>query len=61
MCPPLNDPENGNVNVSGGQTAECTCNNGFNLIGDPILMCGPDGQWSGNPPVCEGKHVTVTG
>ena len=61
MCPSLNDPANGNVNVSGdsfGQTAEYTCNNGFNLIGDSILTCGPDGQWSGNPPVCEGKHLT---
>ena len=64
VCPSLNDPANGNVNVSGdffGQTAEYTCNNGFNLIGDSIVTCGLDGQWSGNPPVCEGKHLTVIG
>jgi hypothetical protein len=37
------------------------CNTGFNLVGESILTCGPEGQWSGNPPVCEGKHVTLTG
>ena len=64
MCPTLNDPANGNVNLSGDtlrQTAEYTCNTGFSLVGDSILTCGPDGQWSGNPPVCEGKHLTVIG
>ncbi|CAI8053959.1 P-selectin [Geodia barretti] len=55
-CPTLSDPDNGNVNLSGntfGQTAEYTCNTGFNLIGDSILICGADGQWTGNPPACE--------
>ena len=60
-CPTLNDPDNGNLILSGntiGQTAEYTCNNGFNLGGESLLICGPDGQWTGNPPVCgEGRHL----
>jgi CUB/sushi domain-containing protein len=54
-CPPLIDPDNGNVKLSGdtfGQTAEYTCNNGFDLVGESMLMCGADGLWIGNPPVC---------
>jgi hypothetical protein len=58
VCPTLNDPDNGNLELSGntfGQTAEYTCNTGFNLIGESILMCGADGQWigDGDSPVCE--------
>ena len=63
MCPTLNDPDNGNVELSGntfGQIAEYTCNTGFNLIGESILMCGADGQWIGDSPVCEGKHLCNT-
>ncbi|CAI8052865.1 CUB and sushi domain-containing protein 3 [Geodia barretti] len=64
VCPTLNDPANGNVNPSGytfGQTAEYTCNTGFNLVGDSILTCGPEGQWSGNPPVCEAVQCPPIG
>ncbi|CAI7994708.1 P-selectin [Geodia barretti] len=56
MCPTLNDPDNGNLNLSGnslGDTAVYTCNTGYNLMGESILTCGADSQWSGNPPVCE--------
>ncbi|CAI7994714.1 Sushi, von Willebrand factor type A, EGF and pentraxin domain-containing protein 1, partial [Geodia barretti] len=56
MCPTLNDPDNGNLNLSGnslGDTAEYTCNTGYNLMGESILTCGADSQWSGTPPVCE--------
>ncbi|CAI8024982.1 Sushi repeat-containing protein SRPX2, partial [Geodia barretti] len=55
-CPTLNDPDNGNLNLSGnslGDTAEYTCNTGYNLMGESISTCGADSQWSGNPPVCE--------
>ena len=59
MCPPLNDPDNGNVELSGdtfGQTAEYTCNTGYILAGgDALLTCGSESQWIGNPPVCIGK------
>ena len=63
VCPTLNDPNNGNVELSGntfGQIAEYTCNTGFNLIGDSMLICGADGQWIGDSPVCEGRHLSIT-
>jgi hypothetical protein len=44
MCPTLSDPANGNVELSGislGDTAEYTCNNGFNLVGESSgRLCG---------------------
>ena len=59
MCPTLDDPDNGNVNVGGnslGDTAVYTCNTGYILAGgDKSLICGSESQWIGNPPVCIGK------
>ena len=63
MCPTLSDPANGNVELGGislGDTAEYTCNNGFNLVGESVLICGADGQWIGDSPVCEGRHLSIT-
>ena len=63
VCPTLSDPDNGNVELSGntfGQIAECTCNTGYNLIGDALLICGSEGQWIGNSPVCNGRHLSIT-
>ncbi|XP_019616534.1 PREDICTED: uncharacterized protein LOC109464052 [Branchiostoma belcheri] len=28
------------------------CNQGFDLVGLPVISCGEDGRWSGPPPVC---------
>ena len=55
MCPNLVDPANGAVNVSGrnpGDTATYVCISGFELVGADTLICGTDGMWSPDPPVC---------
>ena len=61
MCPTLDDPANGNLVLSGntsGETADYTCDTGFILVGDSTLTCGGDGQWSGNPPVCNREYLS---
>ena len=61
VCPTLVPPANGNLVLSGntvGETANYTCNTGFILEGDPTLTCGGDGQWIGNPPVCNRKYLS---
>ena len=59
-CPALTSPDNGNVNQLGnipGGLAVYTCNDNFELSGDRSRECGPDGQWTGEAPLCEGKQV----
>ena len=54
ICPVLEDPGNGTVDVSGnrsGDTAVYSCNVGFTLDGEN-RTCGDDGQWSGSEPTC---------
>ena len=58
MCPTPTDPANGMVVAEGnceGDTATYTCNEGYKLDGVETRTCGPDGQWSSDPPVCLGK------
>ena len=55
MCPNLENPTNGAVMVSGmnpGDTATYTCISGYELVGAATLVCGLDGMWSPDPPVC---------
>ena len=55
MCPQLNDPDNGMVNVTNfgiGAMATYTCSSGYQLEGSDLLTCGDDGQWSPDPPTC---------
>ena len=55
VCPYLVDPANGRVCLTGNSTAVTatySCNTDFELVGDDILMCGDDGQWSENPSLC---------
>ena len=59
VCPLLENPSNGNVSMTGGvyqDTVTYTCNNGFQLSGDPTRTCGSDGQWSGSAPTCDRKY-----
>ncbi len=57
------DPTNGNVELTGvteGSTATYTCENGFDLTGgDDFRICQPDGQWSGQEPICEGDFIIM--
>ena len=62
-CPALTPPDNGNVNQLGntpGGLALYTCNDNFEPSDETFRECGPDGQWTGEAPLCvEGKQVLV--
>ena len=60
ICPALTPPDNGNVNQLGntpGDLALYACNDNFELSDGIPRECGPDGQWTGEAPLCEGKQV----
>ncbi|XP_036200179.1 membrane cofactor protein-like isoform X10 [Myotis myotis] len=59
-CPQLAEPLNGRVegNFQFGSQASYSCNEGYNLVGTPVLHCelagdGNNVAWSGDPPQCE--------
>ena len=55
-CGPLSNPDNGLVifgTTTLGSLANYSCNTGFALMGLSSRMCGVDGSWSGEIPVCE--------
>ena len=57
MCPPLMDPPDGTVVVSGvtiGSNAAYLCDSGFTLSGSGLRLCESGGVWSGSEPLCEG-------
>ena len=61
-CGPLDDPENGQVTVSGSDVfsiATYTCNQGFGLVGVSSRICETSGVWSDSPPVCERKIKNI--
>ena len=56
MCPDLDDPDNGAVTVNGrgaGDTADYSCNTGYELVGDMTRTCMSNSQWSGEEPSCQ--------
>ena len=57
-CPSLDDIPNGSVSLSGNTTGDIavyTCDDGFELVGDPTRVCMNDTTWSGEPPTCRRK------
>ena len=51
-CPPLSDPDNGQVyQFPDGTAAIFSCKNGFTTIGESKLHCA-NGKWSSSPPTC---------
>ena len=59
QCDALSDPANGTVSITGtgvGDTATYSCDEGYELSGSGTLTCQLNGEWSGSPPTCEGKH-----
>ena len=58
MCDDLTDPENGGVYVAGtgiGDLATYHCDNGYDMLGSPTVVCQRNGYWS-RPPVCLGWY-----
>ncbi len=56
ICPKLDDPEDGQVTVTGltpSSTAEYSCNKGFKLFGTAWRKCQANGVWSGEAPICK--------
>lgn len=58
-CPPLEAPANGFIDQNGEAAIgarvnfSCDIERGFALVGEPSLLCGEGGVWSGAPPICE--------
>ena len=56
VCPYLIDVTNGGFCITGNLTTvrvNYYCNFNFDLVGINILICGDNGQWNENPPVCK--------
>ncbi|XP_043916972.1 sushi, von Willebrand factor type A, EGF and pentraxin domain-containing protein 1 isoform X2 [Protopterus annectens] len=54
-CPQPEEIKNGIAHVQGLtylSTALYTCKSGFNLIGNTTILCGEDGFWIGDKPIC---------
>ena len=74
-CPVLTIPDNGNITTTGqtlGSYATFSCNEGYNMVGENIRICQPEGYWSASSPTCEsvlcptlaipdGGNLTTTG
>ena len=60
-CPSPLPPLNGKVMDNGhylvGNTVQYSCNEGFVLIGEPIIRCTESGLWSHAPPFC--KYIVI--
>ena len=55
LCPNLENPANGAVMMNGvspEDTANYSCDTGFDLVGAATLTCRDGGMWSPDPPVC---------
>ena len=59
-CDPLEDPENGEVTVTGlerGATANYMCNPGYELIGPILRICDETFNWIPDvEPICRREH-----
>ena len=56
-CGTLINPVNGQVSHTAGttfgQTANYSCNTGYNLVGNSTRTCQAAGVWSGSAPTCQ--------
>ena len=56
-CGDLSDIPFGSVSLTGttfGSVATYTCQLGYSVVGSLTRLCGANGEWSGQEPVCEG-------
>ena len=55
-CGTLTNPSNGRVIHTAGttfrQTANYSCNTGYNLVGNSTRSCQATRRWSGSAPTC---------
>ena len=62
VCETLDDPENGQVNVSNGAVtgamATYACDEGFILDGPETRVCDDEGRWSGSEPECRRTYTS---
>ena len=59
-CGILKDPDDGQVefsNTTFESTANYTCDLGYSLNGNSTRTCEANGNWSGDPPLCECKWL----
>lgn len=61
-CPALRPPENGyfiqnTCNNHFNAACGVRCNPGFDLVGSSILLCLPNGLWSGSESSCRGMQT----
>lgn len=59
-CPEVLPPVNGLVTQLGntpGDLAIYSCIGIFEPSGETLRRCGPDGQWEGEAPRCEGEEM----
>jgi len=55
MCPPLDDPKNGEVFIKQEENkVVIICEDGFKLIGNDTIYC-VDGMWNSPLPTCSYK------
>lgn len=57
-CGTLEAPADGSVVFDAtvfGNVATYSCSEDFALVGGANRTCNASGEWSGNPPTCEGK------
>lgn len=52
-------PSSNKLHFQAGETLHYSCQNGHQLLGEPLLYCVPGhpSQWSGLPPVCKGRKL----
>ena len=57
----MNNPVNGSVRLDGGTVigamAFYNCQTGFRLVGDGLRVCGSNGVWSGEEPICSKSTI----
>ena len=59
LCCMLSHPDNGMLTLSGtsiGDSADYSCDEGFNLVGPPALTCQSDGTWDNPAPICQSPN-----
>ncbi|XP_077188676.1 P-selectin-like isoform X2 [Paroedura picta] len=68
QCPALGTPDNGWGNCSHPHgsfafNSSCvfSCDSGFRLVGSEMLQCVAQGNWTGDPPMCEAIQCPALG